>query len=432
MKYFETLFKINPLKVEIDAPLILQETAIIKDTVDDKILLRNIFVNVGTQDVVAIAIKGTLKDIFGETVKYKEQDEFTYIYQDIICEPNTFFGNKISIDLPHNARKIDITIEKVVLLDGTVWKSNPDDIVFIQRQHEIEASDDFINSYDTNSVLPTFYYAENDSCWQCTCGQVNRVSDEYCKNCSRKKTDVKKKYSKDYLAEEYNLYAVQKRKEKQERIEKEKLELQRVESQKNATNVEYSEDSDYIKIESTKRTLWQKYRIEIILCVVICIALAFIGILRLISSGFSSQEVLVKETKKELEPYVEWIGKETENDTASVSQEFIDNLDNVKIMNIAGTISHGYTDTSGDTIALMNWESNTTQDRDVYEKFTDFLNIYFDWEADSETFDNITDGECLVWSDTPDDCWVIGWYENEIIYLRWYDKEEWNYIPDIS
>ncbi len=447
MKYFETLFKVNPLKVELDAPLVLQETAIIKDTVDDKILLRNIFVNVGNQDIVAIAIKGTLKDIFGENVKYNGQDEFTYVYQDIICEPNTLFGNKISIDLPHDARKIEAVIEKVVLLDGTVWKSNPEDIVTIQRQHEIEASDEFINSYDTNSILPIFYYVENDSCWQCTCGQVNKVSDEHCKKCAREKTEAKKKYSKEYLTEEYNLYAVQKRKEreeierlKQEKVKEEKVKLdnlpertgEHIERKRRRKRKRETVNSYKNKHNSIQQSFWRKYNYEIMLGIIICIALVSLAILHLMSNGFDSQEALLNETKKELEPYIEWIGKETENDTASVSQEFIDNLDNVKIMDIAGTVSHGYTDTSGDTIALMDWKSNTNQDIETYNKFTDFLNIYFDWEADSETFDNITDGECLVWSDTEDNCWVIGWYENSTIYLRWYDKEEWNFIPDIS
>lgn len=40
-------------------PVVLKETAIIKDTVDEKILLRNIFENVSEKSVVAIAIKGS-------------------------------------------------------------------------------------------------------------------------------------------------------------------------------------------------------------------------------------------------------------------------------------------------------------------------------------------------------------------------------------
>ncbi len=173
--------------IELDAPVVLQQTAIIKDTVDEKILLRNIFANVGTENVVAIAIRGKLADIFGEPVKYDKDEFFEYIYQDIIFEPNTLFGNKVAIELPINARKAEIKIEKVVLQDGIVWNADSNNVVTIQPQREIEASDEFIESIDNNQIKPVFYAVENQSCWQCTCGQINKVNEEYCRKCNRQK-----------------------------------------------------------------------------------------------------------------------------------------------------------------------------------------------------------------------------------------------------
>ena len=80
MQYFDTVFKKEPMKYEFDFPIFLNETAIIRDIVDNKILLRNIFTNIGNSDIVAIEIVGVLKDIFGNPIIYKGCDNFSYIY----------------------------------------------------------------------------------------------------------------------------------------------------------------------------------------------------------------------------------------------------------------------------------------------------------------------------------------------------------------
>lgn len=70
MKSFDVLYKENLSLIELDAPVLLQKTTIVKDSVKEKILLKNTFVNVSTENVVAIAIKGGLSDIFGNPIKY--------------------------------------------------------------------------------------------------------------------------------------------------------------------------------------------------------------------------------------------------------------------------------------------------------------------------------------------------------------------------
>ena len=184
----------------------LQETAIIKDTVDEKILLRNVFVNVSDRIVMAVAIKGKLTDVFGEPVKYNEGDIFEYVYQDVIFEPNVLFGNKISIELPINARKAIIGIEKVVFQDGTVWSTNPDNVVTVQQQREIEGSDEFMEWIDNNPIKPVFYFVENQDSWQCTCGQVNKAAEKYCRNCKRQKENVRSTFSKEIIKQQYESF----------------------------------------------------------------------------------------------------------------------------------------------------------------------------------------------------------------------------------
>lgn len=57
-----------------------------------------------------------------------------------------------------------------------------------------------------NSVKPIFYFVQNQSCWQCTCGQVNKAADEYCRNCSRQREIVKIKFSRDVIRQGYDKF----------------------------------------------------------------------------------------------------------------------------------------------------------------------------------------------------------------------------------
>ena len=420
MNYFDVLYKKQQTEIEIYSPIILRETAIIKDTVDDKILLRNIFESVCDQKVVAIAIRGFLTDIFGESIKYNNQEEFSYVYQDIKFEKDTAFGNKIAIELPNQARKAIIHVEKVVLEDGTVWNSNPENIVTIQLQREIEGTDEFVNSLDENEILPVFYYVDNESCWQCTCGEINKLGENNCKKCNRAKNYVREEFNQDSVRRKY-----MKRQAEDEKKRQKEIELARILNEKNKVP---EEDMNLAKQESqtpisSKRTITKKYIYSAIgVAIVFIVACIF-----LINGLGKTSDDMIRDTKENVQPYVTMIGKETTNDTASVTQEFIDNLDNIKIMDIEGTVSHGYTDDMGDAIAMMDWESNKKYNQKEYDEFSETLNEYFNTTFGIEQYDNITEGDCLIWNDMDDDCWVLGWFDNGIIHLRWYSKEAWDH-----
>lgn len=206
MKYFDKLYINTPNQIEIDSPIFLEEVCIIKDTVDNEILLRNIFTNLCEQTIVAISIRIFLQDIFGEPVYCGENSSMTFLYQDITFEPGSHYGNTIPIILPNNARKAKVFIEKVVLEDGTIWNTNSDNVVNLQKQSKIESSQEFVNSIDNNTFPPTYYYVENDSCWQCTCGHPNKIDELICKKCKREKNNVKNNYIKEELDKHYHDY----------------------------------------------------------------------------------------------------------------------------------------------------------------------------------------------------------------------------------
>lgn len=446
MKYFDTLYKKHLQLIELDAPVVLQETAIIKDTVDEKILLRNIFENVSKENVVAIAIKGKLTDVFGEPVKYNEEDFFEYVYQDIVFEPNTLFGNKIAIELPNNARKAVIEIEKVVLQDGTIWNTNSDNVVTVQQQREIEASDEFIEYYDNNSIKPVFYFMENQSCWQCTCGQVNKMTEENCRNCNRPREIAKSKFSRGTIKQEYEKFLQMKeevRKEeekKQEELKKLRLEQDKLYQTDRHKSLE--KNQNVFKVMQLDQSVEKETKPQITKIIVSCIcgivAIAFIICITITlrkphtevitekitqSETIRSESDLIQQTKESLEPYVTMVGTLTENDTVTVTESFLDNIDKVKIMGRKGTVSHRYAADSGDRIAAMDWQSNEVMSTEEYDKFAKSLDEYFGEVAAIQQYDTIFDGDCLVWYDVDNQCWVVSWYEDSIAYLRWYGED---------
>ena len=76
---------------------------------------------------------------------------------------------------------------------------------------------------------------------------------------------------------------------------------------------------------------------------------------------------------------------------------------------------------------MMDWQSNESMSTEEYDEFTKSLNEYFGEVAEVQQYDNISEENCLVWNDLENVCWVIGWYEEGIAYLRWYGKDDWNY-----
>ena len=240
MKYFETVFKTQNQIIELYAPIVLQEVAIIKDTVDDLIQLRNIFYNRSQQTIIAIAIRITQSTIFGDDIS----EPFEYVYEDIQFKPSELFGNKMAIDLHQKARKAKVEILKAVFQDGTVWTSDPKNIVCIQPQHEIEASDEFISSIDENPISPQFYYVENDSCWQCTCGEPNKIDSLRCGKCNRMRKPVKECFNKSNLDIGFSEYQMEKERQKKE-LEEEKEKSRSLKKTEN--NVISENTNSYIK-----------------------------------------------------------------------------------------------------------------------------------------------------------------------------------------
>lgn len=273
MKYFEILYKTSPQVYEFDSPIYLVETAIIKDTVDNQILLRNTMRNVTNEKIIAVMLNIIMKDIFGELVCGTDGKScFQYIYQDISFGKGELFGNKIAINLPETVRKVEVTVEKVVLESGVVWKSTKKNFAQLQKQKEIHEPDVFMNMVEKEmGVQSLFYYMENDTCWQCTCGQPNKIESTKCINCGLDKQIAKEHLSEKKLEEKYYKYLQEEKKvtEKKENVKEQK-------SKNNDKNMVNGSVQDHIqnkKNSSKKRKLTLVDIVIIVVLLSVCLSL---------------------------------------------------------------------------------------------------------------------------------------------------------------
>lgn len=145
-------------------------------------------------------------------------------------------------------------------------------------------------------------------------------------------------------------------------------------------------------------------------------------------TAFSSEQSgndtsIIQQSKDNLKPYFDVLGIDTEDDGLAVSQEFLDNISAIELMGYSGSIEHGYSDITGNTIDIMEWVSNTEITGEDYENFIQSMNRYFGSEATLKSYDNLSE-ETYHWVDYDELCMAFCWNENGKVYMRWYLEEE--------
>lgn len=384
MEYFKKVYAITPDTIEIGAPLSLIEIAIIKDTIDNEVLLRNVVVNNSNDSVIAFAINYSVKSVFGELITDTESVQ-NYVYQDIEIKPGEIFGNKISISLPSEARQVFVEIEKVVFNDGNIWVSNRDNIVTTQPQRELKASDDFLNTLDNNSIIPRYYYVENESCWQCTCGQPNIITTTECYKCARLKQDVKQLYNNDIIEKNFLSYLSSKKVEETKLIQEgqkepdvsdqndpsvnsEELVLDDIILNSNTNVIDNKDNTDSkvraIHSDSAIPKWHTSNMIKIVIVSIIILALA--------TGVFTNRSSKANSTK--ISPYIDLVGQEIKDNNLTISQELYDEINKVFLCGYYGTISATSTiyhpNISDDgVVSAITWTSNSALTKSDYTKF---------------------------------------------------------------
>ncbi len=409
MKYFDTLYQVQPSVTELDAPVLLKETAIIKDTVDNEILLRNTMVNISEDDIVAIAVRIKLWDIFGEIVKVDDKNDFEYVYQDIFVGPGKYFGNKIAINLPDNARRAEVYIEKTVTNSGKVWNTNPDNIVDIQPPREIEGDEDFIAGVDDNAITPLYYYVENSNSWQCTCGQVNKAEDTKCRYCGREKTYVSQTFSEDGVKGKYEEYIRQVKEQQRKQQEEQEQQLaNEYEQEQNISENTSPEETDS-KTQKNRRNIF-------IICGIVLVVLVAVIIIIIVNSN--SNPLNSESDQEKIDIITSLLGEEvTEDEPVHVAEDVYDFFQNAQLFGLKGTVEIR---SNGSVVTIMKWISNDKYTDSIDEDITDKLNdIYGECYIESKDFDEIDGASMWYVSNQNYSEVACGEDENEKLNIYW-------------
>ena len=78
-----------------------------------------------------------------------------------------------------------------------------------------------------------------------------------------------------------------------------------------------------------------------------------------------------------MEPYLEYLGAETENGSIEVPDELIDNRSSIGFCGIKGTVSHHFSDVSNTRITICDWVSNETVDETYHKSAQEALKSYY-------------------------------------------------------
>lgn len=132
-------------------------------------------------------------------------------------------------------------------------------------------------------------------------------------------------------------------------------------------------------------------------------------------------EEVRSQTEQSLKPYLQQMGMEV-TDNLTVSQSFLDNLNNVFVLGYVGTVEHGYTSASSTRVGYMDWIQNDNSSRDEFDSFLIDMQDYFKQNYRKESTEEVYE-ECYRWIDYDNISQVYAWFENNKINLRWYYDE---------
>lgn len=240
-----------------------------------------------------------------------------------------------------------------------------------------------------------------------------------CRRCNRVRNEVKERFERSSLVLEFAEYQKEKVKSKEEKKKAEQWE-----------NIESP--------DSSERRKARRKSVYIALVAFAVIVIIFIFAIRSASNETSPDNMLSQEaddiepdnndyishTRDSIRQYVNMIGKQApKGGEPRVSQDFLDNLDNVFVMGKTGTVEHEYGTGTGDTIVMMHWRSNEESTENDYTEFIPLLDEYCGSTGEKGHFDGDVAPESIRWVDPAYDLNIVAWLEGNRINLRWQVKD---------
>lgn len=283
MEYFKKLQCYKPNIGYINAPVRIEEIALLQDSENKNVYGRVKFINQSRENIIGIFINLKALNIAGEI---DNSIKSRCIYQDMVMAPGDIYGNKVAIALPNETRKLEVTVEKVVFENELVWDANIAEQCEIIHQDIIEIPEKVLEKirqklsvHLSNMEYVQFFYEDSNEFWECTCGKINSTTSEQCTFCANTRDS-----QKQYLTKlEFNklitdsVNELQQEQEEKEAIEREEKRLKQIEYDKKRNEEEKQKEIQRELFEEQKKRRKKRNRIIFVLSLISIICLCLIG-----------------------------------------------------------------------------------------------------------------------------------------------------------
>ena len=184
------------------SPLLIDASALSRDTQTGKILAQVKFVNLDSREVAAVVVDFEARDVTGALL----EGITGYQYLDLEAESGCDFGSRTPVIFPDcNTRYFKVTIRRAVFSDGSRWDA-PNGITWkaLPAQEDLESvlgSKEYVEQYKRDtSVFSVNAPLEYEDLWICACEVVNKSTNATCAACGQSRADMFEALRRDYLA----------------------------------------------------------------------------------------------------------------------------------------------------------------------------------------------------------------------------------------
>lgn len=183
---YSRLFTLEHNLYSEGSPVIITAGALLKDNMTGNVLAQLKIKNINEKPVKAVKIKIFPLDTVGNPLGGPE----LFQYLDLDAKRDEEFGQKQPNVLSDNTtRSFSVEISEVYFADKNKWEGNDaawEPIQDIRTLDEILSDQEMLRQYRIRFGYDCNYVPEKvNDLWYCTCGGINRDSDQKCHNCNK-------------------------------------------------------------------------------------------------------------------------------------------------------------------------------------------------------------------------------------------------------
>ena len=201
---YKILHKDDSVRYQAQSPVLIEVNALVLNEETGKKHGQIKFKSLTRKKIIQLKAKIKLLDVAG-----RELGEIEKYYLDLSVGFNAEFGGNNAFAIKEkNVREFVPIVTEVCFEDGSVWTSSSAEWSRIKPQEKLDEkfSTESIEQFKKEKCKKALYvYSEHEDLWRCSCGAINKDSEEKCTNCEANRNDVKT-YDEESLRNAY-IYA---------------------------------------------------------------------------------------------------------------------------------------------------------------------------------------------------------------------------------